>query len=227
MSTMKRFAIADDHDYWRKILIDIIQKDISDAEIVIEATNGKQLIEKLAEIGPESDDPSVVILDLSMPILNGFEVASWLYFNRPAMKIITLSLMQDERSIIRLLKHGVLGFLHKNINGPDLIAGIETVLKGELYFSAFENSQGDDLHFQLESLLKTKDIIHKWDSLSPQAQEFVRLCCSDLRYKEMAKKMKVDINVVASLAMRVFKHFGVIDRISLVLLAYKNKLILI
>jgi DNA-binding NarL/FixJ family response regulator len=224
MSTRKRFAIADDHEFWRNTLIEIINKDIPDADIVVEASNGIQLIEKLSTLENESA-PSLVILDLHMPVMNGFETARWLHLNRPEILIVALSLSQDEKSIIRLLEYGVLGFMQKNINGPDLIVGIQTVLKGEYYFSPFKNPLGKDLHLEIDSILKTKDILRRWDSLSQQAKQFVGLCCSDMRYKEMAKIMQVDATVIAYLASKTFAHFEVTNRISLVLLAYKNNLI--
>ena len=224
MSIRKRFAIADDHEYWRKTLVEIINNHFTDADIVVEASNGIQLIDRLSAVGKELA-PSLVILDLQMPVLNGFETARWLHFNRPEMKIVALSLRQDERSIIRLLEYGVLGFMHKKIFGQDLIAGIQTVLKGEFYFSAFKDPQGKDLHLEIDSILKTKDILRRWDSLPQQAQKFARLCCSEMKYKDMAKIMKVDVTTITSLALKTFAHFEVSERISLVLLVYKNNLI--
>lgn len=224
MSTRKSFAIAEDHSYWRQTLIDIIKNHILDAEIIIEASNGKELIERLEEINNESS-PSLVILDLGMPVMNGYDTARWLQANRPEIKIVTISLLQNERSIITLLGYGVLGFLHKNINGQDLIAGISSVLQGKMYFSAFKNAKGEDVHFEISSILKIKDVVNKWESLTKQEQQFVRLCCSDLDYNDIAKQLGIHISSLEPMKSSLFKTFEVKNRIALFLLVYKSKLL--
>lgn len=198
MSTPYKFGIAEDHNYWRHTLIEIIKNNFPEAEIVVEASNGKTLIEEIVASAKRSV-PDMVILDLHMPDMDGYSTAKWLYSYHPEIKILTLSLLQDEKAIIRLLKYGVLGFLHKNINGDDLLSGIQSVLRGELYFSSFQNNMGVEQDLQLTSLLKVKDILEKWGSLSKLEKEFIRLCCTDKKYNEIAKELKIDISTIDKL----------------------------
>jgi two-component system invasion response regulator UvrY len=224
MSTRKRFAIADDHGYWRQTLIDIIRNHIADAEIIIEASNGRQLIEQLKEMNIESS-PSLVILDLNMPVMDGYDTSRWLQLNRPKIKILTLSLLQNERSIIRLLNYGVLGFIHKNTNGEDLITGISSVLQGNMYFSAFKNAKGEDIHLELSSIIKIKEVVNKWESLTKEEQELIRLCCSDMDYREIEKAMSIQPRTLELMLSNLMKQFEVKNRIALFLLIYKSKLL--
>ena len=101
---MIRIGIADDHVLFRKGVVGLIE-DFSDIEVNIKANNGKELLKALQT----TKHPDIVILDINMPIMNGYETAVLLRKQHPKIKILALSMYVDESSIIRMLKSGADG----------------------------------------------------------------------------------------------------------------------
>ena len=223
MTNSVKLGIADDHDYWRRTVIEMITSHMPDMEVTVEASHGRQLLDSISLMDPDTC-PSLILLDLSMPVMDGFTTAHWLHRNRPEIKIVALSLQQDELTIIRLLKHGVMGFMQKNINGEELVAGIEAVLMGKMYFSVFKSERGEDVHLDIDAVLKMKPIVDHWNCLNRQQQDIIQYCCADMTYQQIATAMKIDRTTVEGTATGIFATFGVKGRIGMVLLAYKHKL---
>jgi two-component system, NarL family, invasion response regulator UvrY len=224
MLTGRRFAIVDDHSYWRQALVELIREKFPNDQIVFESIGGNDLIEFIQSVAPDQL-PDLVILDLKMRGLDGFETAKWLFLHETGIKVITLSLIQNEITVIRLLNYGVKGFLHKNSDAEDIVKGINSVLLGEMYFSPVLNVQGSSVDIQLESLLKWKEILAKWRSLSFREKEIVRLLCSELRYDEIARQIGVNKPSLEDTTLTLYEKFGVTHRIPLVLLVHKYKLV--
>ena len=78
----KKLGIIDDSDPFRKVISDIIMSRFPDAQIVIQATNGQEFVDSLSEMA-DQQAPEVVIMDLNMPLMDGFETARWLHLNHP------------------------------------------------------------------------------------------------------------------------------------------------
>jgi two-component system invasion response regulator UvrY len=224
MSSCYRFAIADDHNYWRQVLMDLVRQHFPDSRIVHEARTGTQVV-KFISNAPTEDIPDLVILDLNMPDLNGFETSKWLYTNRPAIKIVTLSLIQDELIAIRLLNYGVRGLLQKNIEGTELVTAITDVMQGEMYLSIFTDDSNHPFRPNTYTPGKIKNVLQIWSTLSKQEKQVFQLCCSDLPYSKIAREMRLaNIRDVQRIAAGLFESFEVGNRIELFLLAHKNNL---
>jgi DNA-binding NarL/FixJ family response regulator len=219
-----KLGIADDHDYWRRTVVEMITSHMPDMEVTVEARHGKELLERISSTGPDTC-PSLILLDLNMPVMDGFATAYWLYRHKPEIKIVALSLQQDELTIIRLLGHGVMGFMQKNITWEELVSGIESVLTGKMYFSVFKNERGEDIHLDIDAVLKMKPIVDHWNCLSQLQQDIIRYCCADMTYQQIATAMKIDRTSVERMVTGLFATFEVKGRIGLVLLAYKYKLV--
>ena len=115
MTTQKqpvRIALTDDHVLVRCALAELIN-GFGECQVIHQSSNGRELVEALEQ----GATPQVIILDLHMPDMNGFDTAQWLRNNRPEIHIIMLSNFDSELSMIRLLQAGVRGFLKKDI-GP-------------------------------------------------------------------------------------------------------------
>jgi DNA-binding NarL/FixJ family response regulator len=122
-------VLADDHQLLREGIRSILSKE-PDVEVVGEAENGRQAMELV-----EKTKPNVVIMDISMPNLNGIEATRKIKEAHPEAKIIALSMHQDKRFIASMLEAGASGFLLKDCATEELIKSIHTVMQNKTYLS--------------------------------------------------------------------------------------------
>ncbi|MEZ7866636.1 MAG: response regulator transcription factor, partial [Paludibacteraceae bacterium] len=180
-------AILDDHQIiidGLKLLLEI-DKSIN---VVLEATSGSFFMRKLTEMGREVD---IVLLDLMMPEISGFEMAAMLKKDFPEIKIIVLSMNIDGKSISELkTKAGIKGFLSKSVDKNELMTAIMTVHNGEEYFSEEaerEIGNYEKISKELEQITLTKREI-----------EIIRLIDNGLINKEIAKKLFISEQTVTT-----------------------------
>ena len=114
MSNPVIVGLVDDHVLLRKGLATLLMEN--GYPTVIQADNGKHFIEKLSS----GEVPHIVLLDINMPVMDGYATASWLKENQPQMKILALSMYDDEHSIIRMLRHGAGGYILKDCEPSEL-----------------------------------------------------------------------------------------------------------
>lgn len=179
-----------------------------------QAGNGKELIENIKA----GRLPDVVLLDLNMPEMDGFETASWLQKNTPQVHVLMLTMYDSELSLILLLKAGVKGFLKKDIHPSELKFAIESVVQSGYYYS--NHSTG-----RLMNLFKNnpdRDMSLQKAMLSDQELQFLKLACSDLTYKEVAQKMNLNPRSVDTLRDQLFFKLDVKSRVGLAMVAIKQ-----
>ena len=121
-------AIADDHTLLRKALGKLIGS-FEDYAVLFEADNGKEIKNKIAQ----HVIPDLVLLDVNMPEMDGFETAAWLNKNYPKIKILALSMFSDEKTIIKMLRLGAKGYILKNIDPDELKNALDAVVKKNFY----------------------------------------------------------------------------------------------
>src|SRR6476659_84058 len=129
MSTNPTIALADDHVLLRKGLADLVSNQ--GYTVLFQADNGEEFLEKLKT----NPDPDVVLLDINMPKKDGYDTALWLKRNKPAIKILALSMYDDENAIIRMLKNGARGYILKDTEPTELRAALEALLAKGFYYS--------------------------------------------------------------------------------------------
>src|SRR6185503_9784550 len=129
-SKIIKVAMADDHLLLRNALAALIDS-FGDCEVIYHAGTGKGLTTKIL-MGPV---PDVVILDLNMPEMDGFETAEWMQKNFPQTHVLMLTMYDSELSLIRLLQAGVKGFLKKDIHPDELKFAIHSVVQSGYYYS--------------------------------------------------------------------------------------------
>mgnify|MGYP003584786597 FL=1 len=126
-----RVAFIDDHDMLRKGICDFLSS--YGFEIVFDADNGKSAIEKIAHCEPI---PDLCIIDVNMPVMNGFETAKALRGRYPQLKMLAFSVNDDEKDVVKMLECGANGYLLKGADPDELQKAIEVVYSGGMYFSA-------------------------------------------------------------------------------------------
>jgi len=212
---MKNFkiAIVDDHTLFTGALSEMISQ-LGNFEVITRAENGMDFISKLSAL-PEL--PDVVLLDLSMPVMNGFETLMWLKTNHPAIKTLILSMNDDEQSIIQCLRLGASGYLLKNTSPAVLKNAIEVVTEKGFYHNEIINSallrsmdEGETEANRVE--LKENEI---W---------FLKLVCSEMTYKEIAEEMKLSPKTIDGYRDNLFKKLNIKSRVGLAIYAMQNGL---
>ncbi|MBN9296642.1 MAG: response regulator transcription factor [Filimonas sp.] len=211
---MINIALVDDHALLRSGLASVI-KGFGDYNVVFEADNGKHFIEQIAAFGV----PDMVLLDITMPEMDGYETAKWLKNNHPGVKILVLSMMDNDTAIIRMLRNGAKGYILKD-SRPDVLrsALYDVAHKG---FCLNELVTGKLVHF----INKTEDDEADVISLSDKEIEFLKHCCSEQSYKEIAESMQITPRAVEALRSNLFEKLSTTSRVGLVLYAIRNGLV--
>src|SRR5690554_3943911 len=128
---MKRInlAIADDHKIFREGLKAILE-DCQLMNIILEAGNGKELIEQLGTIKPD-----VILMDIKMPLMDGMQATSYIQEHFPDIKVLALSMYHEDKYIVYMMKAGASGYILKNAEPSEIIEAVSTVNDREFYFN--------------------------------------------------------------------------------------------
>lgn len=207
-------AIADDHTLLRKALGKLINS-FDDYMVLFEADNGKEIKNKISQ----HIVPDLVLLDVNMPEMDGFETAGWLNKNYPKIKILALSMFSDEKTIIKMLRMGAKGYILKNIDPDELKNALDSVMKKNFYLSEYISGK------IISGLHKDVDRMEDPEPLTPREKDFLRLICSEITYKDIAAKMYVSPRTVDEYRNSLFEKLKVKSRVGLVMYAIRNGLV--
>ena len=208
-----KVALADDHILLRNALAALIDS-FDDCRVINQSGNGKELISAISG----GVVPDVVILDLNMPEMDGFETAALLSKKFPNVHVLMLTMYDSELSLIRLLQSGVKGFLKKDIHPSELKFAIQTVVKSGYYYSNHTTGKLVSLfRNNAEGSLRLQNAM-----LSEQEISFLKLACSDLTYKEIAQKMGLNPRSIDTLRDHLFIKLDVKSRVGLAMVAIRN-----
>jgi DNA-binding NarL/FixJ family response regulator len=209
-----KVAIVDDHLMVRTGL-SLILKDNDKTEVVMEAADGKEFLHLL-----NNHKPDVVLMDINMPVLNGLEATKEALLRRPELKIIALSMHDDEEYIESMIQAGAKGFILKKVGSEELYRAIEIVMAGETYFS-------QDVMRVLTKKLFTKTTDGEPIVINPREREVLVELCNGLSTLEIADKLCISPRTVESHRAHLLDKTNSKNTISLVLYAIKNKLFVI
>jgi len=209
---MIKIALVDDHKLFRKSLADWLATQ--QFEILFEANNGKEFIDKINE----SSLPQLILMDINMPVMNGVETLIWITKNHPSIKVLAISMYNDEMNIIKMIRLGASGYLLKDSEPNELKLAIETIIDKGFYYSDLVNQKLLNAISETNSKQKS---IHNLIELSPREIEFLKYVCTELTYKEIADKMALSPRTVDGYRDDLFKKLNVTTRIGLVLYAIK------
>ncbi len=213
-----KIAIADDHVLVRCSIIKLIA-DFKNCMVIFEAGNGRELLQKIKE----KELPDIVLLDLNMPVMDGFETSALIRKNYPSVNILMLTMYDSDQALIQLLQTGINGFLKKDAEPSELFSAIDCVVKTGSYYSA--NISG-----KLAGLFRTGDgqrMALEKALISIQELTFLRFACSELTYKEIAAKMGLNPRAVDQLRDTLFEKFDVKTRVGLAMFAIKRGIVAI
>jgi len=215
-SVAVKIAMVDDHVLLRDALANIVN-EFTDCSITLLASHGKELFDKLQS----SNLPDLVLLDLNMPELDGYETAKRLRLEYPSMLVMVLTMYDSEIALIQLLQAGVRGFLKKDIHPSELRYAIQSVIHTGYYYS--HNATG-----RLVNLFRNEGGKKNLPSnivLSRNELEFLKLASTDLTYKEIASQMNISPRTVDNYRDTLFFKLNVKSRVGLAIYAIKSGIV--
>jgi len=204
-------AIVDDHLLFANILEKLINT-FDNFRVLYHVKSGQEFIDKLKT---EENIPDIVLMDINMPGMDGIETMKWLKTNHPDIKVLALTMNDDESTIIRMLRAGAKSYLCKDID-PSILQHslMEVVQKGFYYPETVRNvllgSGSKDE--SPEVILKEREI------------EFLKQVCTEKTYKEIASEMFLSPKTIDGYREALFEKLRIKSRVGLAVYAIKNKL---
>lgn len=210
-----KVALVDDHVLLRKGLADYI-RTLKDYDVIIEASDGRDFIRSIV---PEQK-PEIVLLDVHMPRMNGYDTAAWLTRNYPEIKILALSVSDGEYSVLRMLRNGAKGYVLKDIDPKEFNIALSELVQKGFYYSGFVTGKLMD---SLDALQSPK--VETTTTLSDRELDFLRFACSEMTYKEIAGKMYLSVRTIDGYRDALFEKLKVKTRVGLVMYAIRSGLV--
>ncbi len=204
-------VVVDDHTLLRNALAKLIDS-FDEFSVFFEAENGEELKAKLKN----KLIPDIILLDVNMPGMNGFETAEWLFRNYPQIKVLALSMFSDENTIIRMLKLGAKGYIMKTAEPEELHLALKSVMQKNFYLSEYITGK------IVGGLNRNMEQPDEHVILTDKELEFLKLTCSELSYKEIAERMFVSPRRVEDYRNALFEKLKIRSRVGLVMYAIKK-----
>jgi DNA-binding NarL/FixJ family response regulator len=183
-------------------------------EVVVEALNGKELQEKLPQ---KKELPKIILIDVNMPVMDGVATAQWLSEHYPTIKLVALSMNDNDKSIISMVKAGCCAYLLKDTHPNDLEKALLEVNKKGFY-------NGDESNLNFRRLMKSEQEEQALN-ISDKEKVFLQYACSDLTYKEIAAKMNLSERTIDGYRESLFNKLKVQSRVGLALEAIRRELV--
>jgi DNA-binding NarL/FixJ family response regulator len=206
-------VIVDDHILIAKAITNIIDS-FPNYKVLYEAENGKVLMEKFKN---RKNIPDIILLDISMPVMDGFDTAKWLKQHHPDVLIMVLSMQDDDSSLIKMIKASAKGYLLKNIHPDELHASLNTLVAKGHYYPEWAASKVF-LNIAQEQKSKSGNEV----KFTEREIEFLKHCCTERTYKQIADIMCCSTRTVEGYRDSLFEKLGLKTRVGLAVYALKS-----
>lgn len=199
-------AIVDDHTLFRNGVA-ALMNEFDELKIIFEAGNGQQMQQMLAN----PPLPEVILMDINMPQMDGYEATKWVKEKYPQIKILALSMFEEDSAVIRMIKAGAGGYVLKGSKPRELLEAIKIL-----------NEKGSFVNEMVSGKLIRSVTQDGAPDFSKREFDFLRHCCSELTYKEIADKMFVSPRTVDNYRESLFQKLNIKTRTGLVMYAIQN-----
>lgn len=213
-NTKSKIIIVDDHQLFSQSL-ELLINSFKDFEVINRFENGKVFLSYLQDYADTAVD--LILLDVNMPILDGVSTMKWIKENRPDLRVIALSVNDDEEIIIKMITNGAKGYLLKDTSPEIFKEAMISVIEKGFYFT--EHVSG--------MLVKKANDDSKKISLKEKEIVFIKHACTEKTYKEIASEMCLSPKTIDGYRECLFDKLEIKTRIGLVLYAIKNKIVLV
>lgn len=210
-----KIAIADDHAIFRdgfKVLL----KNQDELELVGEAEDGKELLEVTGR-----ELPDVAIVDIKMPKMDGIEACRTIRKKFPEVKVIALSMFNDDNLVVDMLEAGARGYLLKNTNKQELIQATKAVYEGSTYYCSATSAK---LTKMIAESKFNPYRQHPAQHFTSREKDIIRLVCEQYTNKEIATKLGLSVRTVESHREKIQEKMGAKNSVGVAIYAIKHKL---
>ncbi|WP_313114716.1 response regulator transcription factor [Aequorivita sediminis] len=202
-------VVVDDHYLLSQAIGGMVQ-GFEKFDVLYLCNNGQELLDKLKD---PDNIPDIVLMDIKMPILNGIETTEIINKEYPQLKVLALSIEEDEYTILRMLRAGARGYLLKDTKKEILEEALIKVIEEGSYYT---NNVSKILTGSIENDVKTE--------IKDRELEFIKLACTEMNYREIADIMCCSYKTVEGYRDSLYRKLGIKNRIGLVLFAIHHNL---
>lgn len=215
--TSIKISIVDDHKIFREGLKSTLG-DYRGIQLISESCNGQQIVEKLAH-----EKPDVVLMDMKMPIMDGIQATAQITQHFKTVKVLALSMFDDDKYILSMMKSGARGYLLKSAEPDEIVEAIRSVHEKGFYFN-------DHLSLTMVKKLMGNSIFENEEEkrtveLNERESDILKLICAEYANTEIADKMCLSVRTVEGYRTKLFEKIGAKNIAGLVIYAIKNKII--
>jgi len=206
-------GLVDDHQLFLKSL-SLMLNSFGNYRVVLEALNGKELCEKLTTTKPL---PDIILMDVNMPVMDGLAATKQIAPLYPGVKLVALSMNNDDSIIINMLRSGCCAYLLKDTHPDELEKALE-----EIYTKGYYNADAANVNFRRLLLAEQQNGGHK---ITEKELSFLQYACTDLTYKQIAHTMKLSERTIDGYRESLFGKLKVQSRVGLAMEALRRGLI--
>lgn len=214
---MTYVALVDDHELLRTGLAAIINS-FEGFKVALEANNGQQFIDKVKTKSP----PDIVLLDITMPVMDGYETSIWIKANLPQTKVLVLSMLENDTAIIRMLKNGARGYILKDSKPKVFKDALDSIRDSGYFINELVSNKL--MHYINHEEVFDSDTF-ALNNLSENEVIFLKWICTDKTYKEIADEMCLSPRTIDTYRDNLFKKLDVKTRVGLAIFAIKNSIV--
>jgi two-component system, NarL family, response regulator LiaR len=211
-----RIIIADDHPLFRKAVRDTLEQQ-EDFEIVAEAQDGEEAVNRTLELVPD-----VIVMDISMPVVNGIEATRQIKARCPGTSVLVLTVHNDIEHILGILEAGASGYLTKSVLDAEIATAVRSVFAGETIIATSVFQQV--LKYATRYMPRTTSDTGG-DSLSARELEILKLAAKGISNKDIAQRLELSPRTVKSYMVELFAKMNVSNRTEAVITGLRAGLI--
>jgi DNA-binding NarL/FixJ family response regulator len=209
-----RVMIADDHQIFREGVFGLFKKQ-EYIDIVGQAGNGRELLELAEKLNPD-----VVLTDIKMPVMDGIEATAVLKRKQPDVKVIALSMFNDDHLVLDMIEAGAKGYLLKNAHKNDILEAIKAVYNHDMYYC----KETSDKLIQLMAKSKSKiwEDHDKPAVFNHKEKEVIRYICMGLSNKEISDDLHLSVRTIEGYRNRIYEKMKVKNTAGIVVYAIRH-----
>lgn len=209
-----KVGVTDDQQLFLRSLCALINA-FPDFQVSVDAMSGEDLIRKLSL--EHQQEPEILLLDVNMPAMDGLQTAKQISQHYPLIKMVALSMKDDDTTIIGMIKAGCCAYLLKDIHPNELEKALQ-----EIHTRGFYNADASNVNYRRLILHTQREAAI---TLNEKERRFLQLACSDLTYKQIAAEMHLAERTIDGYRESIFDKFNVQSRVGMVLEALRRSIV--